>query len=102
MTVKIEIDCPCGHSTIFEIKDNIINEFICESCKTHLAYLGPHYTMKFYDKKFPVDNWRVVHEPIRIPIAVARPHYVQPEWTGATDTTWYTSSGTASTTWTRV
>ena len=100
--MKIEIDCKCGHSTIFTIKNDIINEFVCESCKTHLAYLGPHYTMKFYDKNFPTENWRVVHEPIRVPTHLLDPVNDSTARTTVSNMTWYYTTGSTSVSWSEV
>ena len=101
--MKIEIDCKCGHSTIFAIKNNIINEFVCESCKTHLAYLGPHYTMKFYDKNFPTENWRVFHEPIRrVPTPLFdRVSDSSTTWTTVSNMTW-SNIGNTTVSWSEV
>ena len=82
MTIHIEIDCPCGHSNQFEVSANgNIQEYICENCNSHLGYLGPHYTLRFYDKKFPRSDWRVLREPVK-PIH-------------RSDSTWWSSTGYA-------
>ena len=93
MTIHIEIDCPCGHSTQFEVSERgIIQEYICENCNSHLGYLGPHYNLRFYDKKFPVNNWRVLRESVKVPPI----HRSDSTWWSSTAYTYSTGSTTAS------